>query len=584
MIARPRRAEVKDTAVEIKPFDQTVKNLLETAFYKIPRFQRPYSWDQDNVNDFWTDAVVVDDPDYFIGSFVLYRAKTDRDLFYIVDGQQRLTTITLLLAAVRDTFDELDLVPLASGVQKLIEREDIDSKLRFVLDSETPYPYLQEQIQKYGDKDSYSGNLGEEQQALKHAYEFLRRQIESATMSIDMDSTITDEEKGKAKRDKLLGIRDKVLRLQLISVQLGNEDDAYLIFETLNTRGKDLTVSDLVKNLLTRLLKPTNKGVDLARDDWNDILERFDQSESDIDINRFLHHSWLSRNPKVGEKKLFREIKRTVNKNNAKAYLKTLVADSRLYRQILEPNSYDWTKEERSIVESLRALVIFRVVQPMPMLLSILRAYKDGLLTLRQVTNVLARTENFHAQFTAVVSQRTGGGTASMYSSPARQLMEAADANEKQNVLSEFLDKLRDRVPSKDEFKAAFWEIRFTDENTKQRQVVRYILRRINQHLHTGTRPDHDTFSIEHIAPQNPSGTATVEPSKVGRLGNLIFVPEDLNGKLKNKHPLDKLKTLRDSDVSLDEVLRSTDRWDDDVVRERSDMLAELCHSEVFKV
>ena len=66
--------------MDIKPLDQTAKNLLETAFYKIPRFQRPYSWDRENVEDFWNDAVVADDPDYFIGSFVLYRSKGDGDL------------------------------------------------------------------------------------------------------------------------------------------------------------------------------------------------------------------------------------------------------------------------------------------------------------------------------------------------------------------------------------------------------------------------------------------------------------------------------------------------------------------------
>ncbi len=109
--------------MEIKTKDLTIKNLLEQGFYKIPRFQRPYSWDRENVDEFWNDVVVSDDSDYFIGSFVLYRDKSDPDLYFIVDGQQRLTTITVLLAAVRDALHELGQTPLASGVQKLIERE-----------------------------------------------------------------------------------------------------------------------------------------------------------------------------------------------------------------------------------------------------------------------------------------------------------------------------------------------------------------------------------------------------------------------------------------------------------------------------
>jgi len=152
-------------AVDIKPLDQTVKNLLEAAFYRIPRFQRPYPWDRANLEDFWNDAVVSDDPDYFIGSFVLYRDKSDADLFYVVDGQQRLTTITILLAAIRDALTDLGEDDLAAGMQKVIEREDINNELTFVLDSETPYPFLQECIQTHTPK-APPDDLSGEQEAL----------------------------------------------------------------------------------------------------------------------------------------------------------------------------------------------------------------------------------------------------------------------------------------------------------------------------------------------------------------------------------------------------------------------------------
>ncbi len=67
---------------------------------------------------------------------------------------------------------------------------------------------------------------------------------------------------------------------------------AYVIFETLNTRGKDLTLSDLVKSHLSRLLKPTNKGVDLARDQWEEIAKTFEESQADISVST-LHTSLL---------------------------------------------------------------------------------------------------------------------------------------------------------------------------------------------------------------------------------------------------------------------------------------------------
>lgn len=568
--------------MEIKPLDLTVKTLLETAFYRIPRFQRPYSWDRENVGEFWEDAILADDPDYFIGSFVLYKAKDDHDLLFVVDGQQRLTTITLLLAATRDALHDLGFPALAGAVQKLIEREDINSELRFVLDSETPYPFLQEGVQKYGEK-APTVKLGPEQEAIGAAYSFLRDKIDRALASVESDTTIPENTKTEKKKTKLLNIRDRVLRLQLITVQLGAEDDAYLIFETLNTRGKDLTVSDLVKNHLTRLMRPTHKGVDSVKDKWQGILEDFARSETDININRFLHHSWLSRKHYTTEKKLFKEIKRTVDKKAAQGFLNELHQDSALYRQVVDPNSYKWPKQERSLAESLRALNIFRVVQPVPMLLAILRDYRGEKITLKQAATVLQRMEDFHVQFTAVTAQRTGGGTAFMYASSARQLIEALDKNEKQRILSEFSDKLRERVPSQAEFEAGFMNIWFTDENTRARQLVRYLLRRLYTHMRASPEPNFDTFSIEHLAPQNSKARPTVSPDSVGAMGNLLFVCEKINNQLKNIDPMTKLSKLKEQDYPLDNELKSAEEWTDNAIEKRTKALAALFHDHILK-
>lgn len=323
--------------MEIKPVDQTIKTLLESFFYCVPRFQRPYSWDRENVSEFWEDSIASDDLDYFIGSFVVYRSGPSSDTMFVVDGQQRLTTITLLLAALREKFAEDGHTELAKGIQQLIERPNIDNEPHFVLQSETPYPYLQEYIQKFGAPD-LEVSLGAEETALKSAYDFLTAQAQAALESINSDPTIAADKKADHRKRRLTAIRDKLLRLQLILIQLSSDDDAYLIFETLNTRGKDLKVSDLVKNHLTRLLKPRNKQVDVARQKWQDILEYFEDASVDIDVNRFLHHSWLSRHPYIPEKKLFKEVKKSVKKATAGGYLDVLVRDSKIYRSIIDPS------------------------------------------------------------------------------------------------------------------------------------------------------------------------------------------------------------------------------------------------------
>jgi hypothetical protein len=566
----------------IKPVDRTMKSLLEGGFYKIPRFQRPYSWDQENVDDFWSDAIAGDDPDYFIGSFVLYRESANSDVFMVVDGQQRLTTATILLAAVRNALDSIGETALAKGTQSLIERTDVNNQERFVLLTETSYPYLQEYIQKHG-TPQLAKNAGAEEEAIETAFRYLTKQVQAVLATVDSDPTILDKKKTAKKRERLLAVRDNVLRLQLITVELQSEDDAYLIFETLNTRGKDLGIADLVKNLLTRLLKPKNKGVDIARDKWHKILDRFDESAADIDVNSFIYHSWLSRNTYTGKEKLFREIKAKVTQPHASSYLEDLLADSDHYRQILEPNSTNWNKQEAEILASLRALALFRVAQPLPMILAILRAYRASELSLPKTREVLRSMENFHVQFTALTAQRTGGGTAKMYAAAAQDLTRASSPQQRADAIKTFREKLKARVPVYAEFEAGIGQLEYLSTNTKQKALVQYLLQRLDHELRKGPPVDYTKMTIEHIAPENPASDALVIDG-TGRLGNLLLLDEASNDKVANKPFTEKKKLYEIAAVPLDSTLADAENWTATKIDARTKALAQIAYNKVFHV
>ncbi len=134
--------------MKIESTDIDVEALLAGSYFFIPRFQRPYSWDDENISEFWEDLVNNTGENYFIGSMVVYRRS--KQLFGVVDGQQRLTTITIFLCALREAFRELGDVDRADGLHSLIERKDRENKDTYVLKPETSFPYFQEHILKEG--------------------------------------------------------------------------------------------------------------------------------------------------------------------------------------------------------------------------------------------------------------------------------------------------------------------------------------------------------------------------------------------------------------------------------------------------
>lgn len=256
--------------MKIESLDQDIRNLLSSGYYRIPRFQRPFSWTRENIQEFWDDVVRDNPTDYFIGSMVVFKEGNQR--YAVVDGQQRLTTIIILLAVLRNTFLDSELTDLAQGIQGLIERRNIDNQPEFVLSTETSYPFFQDHILKFGKPEVTVQEMKEEEN-LRTAFGQLKALVDLKILSIKTDSALSERKQPQAIKESLTRIRDSLLDLKVIFVKLDEEDDAYIIFETLNTRGKDLSLTDLVKNHVTKHLKAQSASVDQTKVKWEQILE-----------------------------------------------------------------------------------------------------------------------------------------------------------------------------------------------------------------------------------------------------------------------------------------------------------------------
>ena len=103
--------------MKIEANDKEIQDIFSLGYFKIPRFQRPYSWSTEEVESFWDDIILEKTENYFIGSMVVYQIR--KPYFGIVDGQQRLTTITLILSASRNAFECINMLKRRISIMKM---------------------------------------------------------------------------------------------------------------------------------------------------------------------------------------------------------------------------------------------------------------------------------------------------------------------------------------------------------------------------------------------------------------------------------------------------------------------------------
>jgi len=565
--------------LKIEANDKEVQDIFSLGYFNIPRFQRPYSWSIEEVESFWDDIILEKAENYFIGSMVVYQTK--KPYFGIVDGQQRLTTITLILSAIRNAFLKVGEENLAKGVHKYVEKANIDNEEEFVLKAETSFPYLQSHIQSF---DGYTINceVGSEEKKLEVAFELINKKLRSAIPELADDfvvqpSLFTNHDTSAVQ--KLKRFRDKVLSLKLVFIQLDNEDDAYLIFETLNARGRDLTTSDLVKNLILKSIKNTSVSLDKSKESWNSLVKVFDNHGEPNVVDNFLVHYWCSKENYCTDKKLFSEIKAHVSECSVKAkdLLAQLTLTAPYYFALLKPEEITWTKEELQAKSSLKALNLFKVKQQTAMTFALLSAYKSGYLSLRNLKSSLSKIEAFHYCFNAITSQRSSGTIASNYSKLAIKLSLCRTNDEIQPVLRELTQFLYSKLPEREEFIVKFSELEYSSSKTKNKAIVKYTLSKLLPENSNALTIDLDNLTIEHILSE--STLVDDSDAHVANIGNLILLDRKTNSEIvTNKAPTDKFKILKEMNYPMKEALLSDSCWSNEQIENRTKKMAEVIY------
>ena len=218
------------------------------------------------------------------------------------------------------------------------------------------------------------------------------------------------------------------------------------------------------------------------------------------------------------------------------------------------------------------------------MVLSTMREYHAGRIKLGHTEQTLKAIENFHFIFTAITSQRSSGGISLMYALHARELLNGNNLQNKLKGLKRLRVKLVAKLPQFAEFESNFAELRYSEEFTKQKRLVQYVLAKVWEYLSNGVVVDYEQMTIEHLASQNPAPGVFVPPTDVASIGNLVLVDSALNEKLANRSFKEKKALLAKSHVPLDETIKTATNWGSKEIHERTEQLAKLAFNKIWQI
>lgn len=567
--------------MEFKAIPRTIADTLELRRkYIIPRFQREYAWENDELQELWDDlldAFSVGENklypnEYFIGTLVLVGDDDDNMNIkrQVVDGQQRLMTITIAFSVLKKIFEQREEKILSDKVYSYIVGEDANGEEYPKLITETPKPYFQLKVQNKKPDEDIAPKTDEEKRIL-NAHSFFERRLAEKNLLQELEKRYKGISGKMSYIDALKLFRDQILHCKVIYVTVKSFDDAYAIFEVLNAKGKDLSPIDIIKNSIFSILDDT-EPIDYADINWKKIRENM---IGKCDIQTFYRHYWLSKYGYSTARKLVKEFNEKIEKNQVEYtnFLKELVVASEDYYKIVYPNKNDWAQpEELEVFYALEACDIFGITQVRIFLLALMDVKRKSLISHKQFLRVIKYLEYYHFVFNAVCSMRPSG-LERRYSSYARRLRECGDKNATKKCIDELIDTLNNALPSKEVFVDNFKSIQYTSYWPKDKKIVQYIIKKYEFYNMQTKEMQPLSFTIEHIMPESTHAKAC------GAIGNLLPLGEQINSQILAKPFEQKMKKYAESQYSTTkkfvEKYKEQIEWTTNLIGERTKEIAE---------
>lgn len=529
--------------------------------FVIPVYQRNYDWKTENCKQLYDDLVTVvkaQRKSHFFGSIVsVYNPDGANDEFLVIDGQQRLTTVSVLMLAMYNLLEQKRIIPAKATLSERIYEE-----------------YL---VDKWQDEDTRIKlkPVKNDQKAFGKLFEDESEHINESNLTINYNYFYERIQKQEITVQELF---DSICRLEIISITLNNDDNPQLIFESLNSTGVALSEGDKIRNFILMGL-PTKDQNDYYEKYWNRI-----EICTNYDVSSFIRDYLSVKQQAIpSQSKVYFTFKMYVeeSKFTTEDLLKDLIAYAKLYEILITGKTAD--KQLNSCINRLNSL---ETTITRPFFLEVLRLQSESKLTITEVSEVFRTAENY--LFRRTICDLPTNALNKIFLMLHREITRYDGTED--NYVAKFKyallsKKERARFPDDTEFAAAFSERQIYLMNSKNKI---YILERLENY---GTAEDKDVYrhfddgeySIEHIMPQHLTpawvkelGTdyEQIHEGWLHRIANLTLTA--YNSKYSNS-PFSDKKNMKngfiDSGIRMNTYIAKKDKWTLAELEERSDYL-----------
>lgn len=529
--------------------------------FVIPVYQRNYDWKRENCKQLYDDLmklIVNNRQSHFFGSLVsVYNPSGRNTEFLVIDGQQRLTTVSLLLLAMYNLISRGIVVPGDASLGKQIYEDFLVDKYQPEEKRIKLKPVKNDQ--KAFGKLFFDANEHIRESNLTANYNYFYDRIQKQEITIDQ-------------------LFDAICSLEIIDIRLFEQDNPQLIFESLNSTGLDLSEGDKIRNFILMGL-PTQLQDNYYEIYWNRIEEC-----TKYDVSSYIRDYLSVKQQSIpSQKRIYINFKEYVELTaiQTENLLKELLAYARRYQILL--NGGTQSKELNACIYRLNRL---ETTVTRPFFLEVLRLWDEKKLDISQVTDIFLTTENY--LFRRNICDLPTNALNKIFLVLHREVVRYDGTEEdyvdkfKYALLSK---KEKARFPNDDEFSTAFTERQVYLMNSKNKI---YILERLENF---GTSEDKDVYrhcddgeyTIEHIMPQHLTPTWVKELGEdyeqihelwLHRIANLTLTA--YNSKYSNNSFVEK-KTMQngfdDSGIRMNTYIAKKGQWTLKELEERNGYL-----------